>query len=66
MNSTIALTDAEKKITVDKFVAAAYNNPALMRFLQIAAQSFESGTTAQLILHVKNGVAKGGDLHTSF
>ena len=59
-------TAEEKKIAVDKFVATAYNNPALMNFIRIANLTFESATTTPLILHVKQGVAKGGEATISF
>ncbi len=57
---------SDQKISVDKFAATAYNNPALMKFIQIAVQSFESAVTTQLVLHVKSGVPKGGDANFSF
>lgn len=61
-----SLTDAEKKIAVDKFVASAYNNPTLMKFIAISVQTFEAKSTTKLMLHVQNGVAKGGDASLSF
>ncbi len=60
------LKPGEAKIAVDKFAATAYNNPALMNFIRIANLTFESATTTPLILHVKNGVAKGGEATISF
>lgn len=57
---------AEIKKAVDRFVTVAYTSPKLMQFIKIAVQAFDSASTAQLILHVKQGVAKGGDIHTSF
>jgi hypothetical protein len=56
----------EMRRGVDKFVAMAHNNAHLMKFIQIAVDTFERQGTMQLTLHIKSGAAKGGDGSFSF
>lgn len=64
VSPTVEPEDARK--AVDKFIATAYNSPALMKFIQIAVDTFDRKGTMQLALHVKAGEAKGGNGSFSF
>lgn len=66
MQTAIPSSDADQKKIVDSFVAMAYNRPELMRFLNIAVDTFERKGTMKLSLHIKSGEPKGGDGSFSF
>ena len=58
-------TEAQKK-ALDSLALLAYNSPILMKFIQVAVDTFERHGTMKLTLHVKDGEPKGGDGTFSF
>ena len=67
MTATMAPdTPASSKQVLDKINEMAYTCPELMKFLRVAADTFDRKGTAKLTLHVKDGVPRGGDGTFSF
>lgn len=66
MTNSLSKEASEENKSLDKFISMTHNNPTIMKFIELAVQTFDSKKTAKLILHVQNGVAKGGDATFSF
>lgn len=61
MTAPLIDNSIDQRKAIDKFVATAYNNPALMKFIQVALDTFERGGTMKLLLDIKAGEPKGGE-----
>lgn len=66
MTNSLSKDASEKNESLDKFISMTHNNPTILKFIELAVQTFDAKKTAKLTLHVQNGVAKGGDANFSF
>ena len=54
-------TNEEQRKAIDRFTLTAYNNPNLMKFIEVAVDTFERKGTMRLMMDIKAGEAKGGE-----
>lgn len=61
-----AISAEETRKAVDRFAGIAYTCPALVKFIQIAVDTFDRKGTMKLTMDIKAGETKGGNGNFSF